>query len=73
MASGICVRVVTHNQLLGVHTTSHWIVVTTDPMKAVQTVKMRVSPCCRVRATSYRVSPETIDRAALGPGQAHLL
>lgn len=72
-AAAICVRVVTANDLQGIHTTSLWIVVTADPEKAVQTVRSRVSSRCQVRATNYHVAPETIERAGLGPGQAHLL
>lgn len=73
MAVAICVRVVTENELQGVHATSHWIVVTPDPVQAVQTVRTRVSSRCQVRATTHLVSPETILRIGLRPGQAHLL
>lgn len=73
MAAAICVRVVTENEHQGVHATSHWIVATGDPDKAVQAVRTRVSSRCQVRATTHRVSPETIRRMGLQPGQAHLL
>ncbi len=73
MAAAICVCVVTENELQGVHATSHWIVVTPDPEQAVRTVRMQVPARCQVRATSHLVSPETILRIGLGPGQAHLL
>ncbi len=73
MAAGICVRVITEDALQGVHATSHWIVVTADPDKAVQTVRTRVSSNAQVRATTHRVSPETILRIGLAPGQAHPL
>jgi hypothetical protein len=73
LAPAICVRVVTENEIQGVHATSHWIVATPDPDEAVQTVRKQVSPRCQVRATRHHVSPETILRIGLGPGQAHLL
>lgn len=73
MTPAICVRVVTENEVQGVHATSHWIVVTPDPAEAVQTVRKRVSSRCQVRATNFHVSPETILRIGLGLGQAHPL
>ncbi|WP_428669048.1 hypothetical protein [Reyranella sp.] len=73
MSAAICVRVVTEDALQGVHATSHWIVVTPDPKQAVQTVRTQVSCRCQVRATNHLVSPETILRIGLGPGQAHPL
>jgi hypothetical protein len=73
MSAAICVRVVTENELQGVHATSLWIVATSDPKEAVQAVRMRVSSRCQIRATNHRVSPDTILRIGLGPGQAHLL
>ena len=73
MASAICVRVVTENEIQGVHATSHWIVVTPDREEAVETVRKQVSSRCLVRATNHLVSPETILRIGLGPGEAHVL
>lgn len=73
MDAGICVRVVTQNELQGVHATSHWIVVTVDPEKAVQTVRTQVSPTSQVRVTHHHVSLETIMRIGLAPGQAQAL
>lgn len=73
MATAICVRVVTENELQGVHATSLWIVATPDPKQAVQAVRTQVPSRCQVRATNHLVSPDTIQRIGLGPGQAHLL
>ena len=73
MAAAICVRVVTENELQGVHATSHWIVATGDPEKAVQAVRTQVSCRSQVRATNHRVSLDTVTRIGLAPGQAHPL
>lgn len=73
MDAGICVRVVTANDIQGVHATSHWIVATADPRQAVQTVKTQVSARSQVRATKHHVSLETVTRIGLAPGQAHVL
>lgn len=50
-----------------------WIVVTSDPEAAVQSLKKRVTHGCVVEATDSGVLPETIEKLGLVPGQVHQL
>jgi hypothetical protein len=74
MSQGILVRETTN--VVGVgggFATRHWIVAVDDPQAAERAVRETVPTARLVEATNIRVSPETIEKLGLAPGQARPL
>jgi hypothetical protein len=71
MSKGILVRETTNIAGAGgVFATRHWIVATDDPKVAERAVREKVPTARLVEATDVPVSPETMERLGLAPGQA---
>ena len=66
----ILVRVTTDVLFRGAPAAALWIVATSDPTSAFETVRKQVPSNYRIEVTDASVSDEVVERLQLAPGQA---